>query len=554
MSETTKDTIYVDVDDEITDVIDKLKASKHKIVALVLPKRASMLQSTVNMRLLKRAAKDADKNTVLITSDHNLLPLAGAVGLHVAKSLQSKPVIPPIPRVDDSTETITPEETDKPLDSSKSIGELAATPAEVEGEEVIEVDNADLAAAGVAADDVDAKPSKPKKGLKIPNFERFRLKFFLIALALLLLVGGWLWAFVIAPKAKVTIKTDTSTVTSTQDFTAKTDAQSLDLTNNILPAKAKSLKKSDAQKVPATGQKNNGNKATGTMTVTNCINDGQKHTLPAGTTFTASGLNFVSTASVTLDPALYSGSSCRSADFGLSKNVAVTAAQGGDQYNLSARSYTCSVSGIIANGSAMTGGTTQIVKVVSDADIDAAKAKSASASGVAEELIAALKQDGYVGISDTLSNDNPNITTSPKVGEEATDVTVTIEINYTMVGVKESDLNQLIDNDVKKQIDTSKQAVLEHGLDKAIFRVTDKKSPTEIKVNLQTIATVGPQIDQNQLKKEIVGKKRGDIEQLISHRPGVKEVRVDYSPFWVLSTPKAAKKITIVIEPTNAQP
>jgi hypothetical protein len=93
----SKDTIYVDVDDEITSIIDKVENAEHKVVALVLPKRATSLQSIVNMKLLKRSADGADKNVVLITSEHALLPLAGAAGLHVAKNLQSRPEVPDAP-------------------------------------------------------------------------------------------------------------------------------------------------------------------------------------------------------------------------------------------------------------------------------------------------------------------------------------------------------------------------------------------------------------------------------------------------------------------------
>ncbi|MBX4201635.1 hypothetical protein KW803_01935, partial [Candidatus Saccharibacteria bacterium] len=93
----SKDVIYVDVDDEITSIIDKVENSPEKVVALVLPKRAASLQSTVNMKLLARSAKTAGKNPVLITSESSLMPLAGVAGLHVAKNLQSKPEIPDLP-------------------------------------------------------------------------------------------------------------------------------------------------------------------------------------------------------------------------------------------------------------------------------------------------------------------------------------------------------------------------------------------------------------------------------------------------------------------------
>ena len=89
-----KDTIYIDVEDEITAVIDKVVSSKHKIVAVVLPKRASVFQSIVNMKLLQKAAKNARKNLVLVTSDKAILSIAGTVGMFTAKTASSKPEIP----------------------------------------------------------------------------------------------------------------------------------------------------------------------------------------------------------------------------------------------------------------------------------------------------------------------------------------------------------------------------------------------------------------------------------------------------------------------------
>ena len=54
-----KDVIYIDVEDDITAIIGKVKTAKEKIVALVPPKRVGVLQSAVNLRLLGRAAEQA---------------------------------------------------------------------------------------------------------------------------------------------------------------------------------------------------------------------------------------------------------------------------------------------------------------------------------------------------------------------------------------------------------------------------------------------------------------------------------------------------------------
>ena len=106
MATTGKDVIYIDIDDEITAIIDKLRTSEARIVALVLPKRATVFQSSVNMKLLKKAADESKKRLVLITSEANLMPLASSIGLYVAKNLQSKPEIPLSPGLAATDETI----------------------------------------------------------------------------------------------------------------------------------------------------------------------------------------------------------------------------------------------------------------------------------------------------------------------------------------------------------------------------------------------------------------------------------------------------------------
>ena len=66
-----KDVVYIDIEDEITGIISKMKESKAKIVALVPPKRSTVLNSVVNLKLLKRAADDSKKRVVLITNERH---------------------------------------------------------------------------------------------------------------------------------------------------------------------------------------------------------------------------------------------------------------------------------------------------------------------------------------------------------------------------------------------------------------------------------------------------------------------------------------------------
>jgi hypothetical protein len=65
---------------------------------------------------------------------------------------------------------------------------------------------------------------------------------------------------------------------------------------------------------------------------------------------------------------------------------------------------------------------------------------------------------------------------------------------------------------------------------------------------MQTTVVAGPDIDTDALAKQVVGKKSGDAEKIIKAYPGVVDVTIHYSPFWVTSMPHGADQITIVIE------
>lgn len=558
MADPQKDTIYIDVDDEITSIIDKLRSSKQKIVALVLPKRATVFHSIVNMKLLKRAADESKKNLVLITSETGIIPLAGVVGLYVAKTPQSKPVIPPAPNTNEITESVSEDNVDDvELDKTAAVGALAGLPGD-DADETIEVDNADKSVTPA----VTGKKALNKK-LRIPNFEKFRLRLFLGVLAIIFLIVGWVYAAMILPKAKITIKTDTQSVTSNITLTTSPKAKDLQKVGNIVPAEVKEYKKTDATKVSTTGKKDNGIKATGTMTLTNCINDSQPHTVPAGTGFSSGSFTFITTADVTLSTSVYSGTTCRTdlaTSLGFRKDVPVVASQAGDQYNLSARSYTSPASlstssgSITAAGSNMSGGTSKITKVVAQSDVDGAKQKvlDQNLQPATAELINKLNTDGFTPIVDTFSNGNPVVTTTPNIGDEADEVNVSLTITYTMLGAKQSALKQLVEDDVNQHIDATKQTILDNGLAKAVFTILDKPPNGDVKVSMQTVALAGVQQDVNAIKKAVAGKKKGDTQTVITQRPGVKDVTINYSPFWVSSTPSKLSKITVIFEQSSS--
>jgi hypothetical protein len=562
-----KETIYVDVDDEITTIIDKVQNAKGKIVALVLPKRATVLQSIVNMKLLQRTAENANKNLVLVTTEAGLLPLAGSVGLHVADTPTSKPAIPAAP----AGPSDEPEDIDEPLDivdgtadgedsdfdaksaAGKPVGELAAAGAagriiDDEIDESIDLDDGEVPAAATAP-----KPKKNKK-LKVPNFDSFRKKIALAVLALVVLVVAWILAFVVLPHATVTIHTDSSTITSNIALGLDTSVKKLDPTDNAIPATAQSQQKTSTQTVPTTGQQNNGQKAQGTVRLSETVcapNLGQQPAdIPTGSSVTSGGNTYITQESASYSLSKFPNGNCAQYSTG---SITITALKGGADYNTSGATFS-GPNGATGSGSA-SGGTDDIVKIVAQSDIDSATSKitAADSSSIKQELLGALEAKGLKPVPSTFLAGTPQVTQSAQVGAAADNVTVTAVTTYTMLGVQKSDLKTLVDAKVMQQIDKSKQVILDDGIENASFTEQTPATATAATVSMHTKSVAGPHIDTASLKKQLAGKKSGDVKSFIEQTPGVTSVEVHYSPFWVSVVPKNTGKVTIQIDKTGKQ-
>ncbi len=556
-----KDVIYIDVDDEITSIIDKVQGSKQKIVALVLPKRMAALQSTVNMRLLKRSTDKASKNVVLITSEHALLPLAGVAGLHVAKNLQSAPEIPPSPRGDapvevGGSEAEVPEDSDEPVDDSaskidysKPVGELAAS-----SDDPIALDNDDdegdikSAAAGAVAVGAGKKAKKlsKAKGLKVPNFDRFRLIILLGGAAFIGLIIFIILGITVLPKAKITIKTSSTPVSLSTNLTASGTATALDTSKKIIPSVLKASDQTANQSVQATGQQNNGEKASGkvSMTAGACSADVPSD-VPAGVGISSSGSTFIMQERASFSPSV-SGGKCTYK----SNTVSVTAQTAGAKYNLpSGTSFT--VAGYpnvsAAASGAMSGGTDNNITILTQNDVDSAKAKISSADSdkFTKDFENQLGTDGYYVFASTLKVGDPATTASPAVGQPASSANVSVKITYTILAVKKDDLKTVISDALDKQIDKKKERLSDADPLQNLTVTVQNQDKANAILAISKDTTAVPIIDDNSVKTQAVGKKESEIRASLVNIPGVKEVDVHMSPFWVTKAPKVGK-ITVV--------
>ena len=539
-----KDVIYIDVEDDITNIVSKIKDSKARIVALVPPKRVGILQSAVNMRLLNRAAENAEKRIVLITGDQALSGLAAAARIPVAKTLQSRPEIAEIPAIDI-------DDGDDVIDGSEiPVGELAdrATPkARNKADDAID--------AAIAEDEKPSKPVKPAKPAgkgkpKVPDFNVFRKKLVLIGGGIVLFVLFMVWAIWFAPHATVVITAKTTTSTVDKSVTLKQDGK-VDAANNTIKSLRQEQKKELSVDFTPTGKKKVGEKASGTMHLVRTSVSSLTLTIPAGTSFSSGDYTFVST-----EPASLSGTSIGPG--GVIQSVAtvkVQATQVGSEYNLSSRSCSSNVSGFSAAGTAMSGGSSREVTVVSADDVAKAKVKlDAQKDTSLQSAVKALFPSSSIVINESYQEARSNPTPSVAVDHEASGtVQLKTTVTASMQGIDRSDMKQFLEDTLKKEIGSKKnQKIYNDGSNEVKFAQYSERN-NAVQVRLTANAKIGPEIDEHKVKEQVKGRNYGDVQSSLESIEGVQDVDTKFSPFWVRTVPNNDKHISIEFKLDNGR-
>ncbi len=548
-----KDVIYIDVDDDVTAIIGKIKKAKEKIVALVPPKRAGALQSAVNLRLLERMAKTDKKQIVLITSNVALIALAANAKIPVAKNLQSKPELAEVPAiiVDDGDDIIDGSElpvgdhanTVKVKDGTK-VGAASAARSEAIDTTDLDIDGETATAATVIA---KTAPKKAKNRPKIPNFDSFRKKLFFGIGGGVALVALLIWMFVFAPAASVIITASTSPQPVSANVklggTAATDFKS-----GVVTSVSQQEKKDVVVEFEATGQKDVGEKATGAARISKLAQEA--YGVPAGTRLTgAGGKVFVTDAAVTIPAA----TACFPSFCAGSVNVDVTASASGTDYN--------NVSGGVTGPDGITGsfqgstsgGTSKISKVVSASDIERAQGQLIGQS-TDEEKKALTKKftNGEIVIDSSFVVERAAAVSAPAVDQEAADgkAKLTVATTFTIQAVPKSELDSYLKASLESKINKDEQKIYSTGIDKASLS-NFRKDGESLLATVNATGRVGPQINEDEIKTQVKGMKYGEAQQSLEAIDGIKAVDVQFSYFWVRTIPNNTDKIKIEFKVEN---
>lgn len=534
-----KDVIYIDAEDDITAVIGKIKASKESIIALVPPKRNGLFQSAVNMRLLARISKQSQKRVVIITNDATLGGLAGLAGIPVAKNLQTKPEIvdTPILKIDGGEDVI---------DGNKlAVGDLSET-GRSDKDRLKESAVAEIALGHSNDKDKTGHSSARQsiKASKVPDFKNFRKRFIFIGLGAVVLIGTLVWAIWFAPRATIDIVAKTSKVSINERVSLDANAATNSDTG-VVRALSQSQETELSVEFNATGQKNDGDKAKGTVRLSTSYIGNLGLTIPANSQITStSGEVFTTDRSVTFSIDNWTGVS-----------VGVTARSAGASSN-GARG---SISGLPpqVSGSfvdATTGGTDKMVSVVSQSDLDKAleSLSSKKADGLQTTLAGSFGSSA-ISIEDSFSESRSDPVSSVQVDQVAAgSVSLKTTVRATMLAVDRADIDSFLSGIVKKEIsDKQSQKIYNNGTDTVNFSQF-QTSNGDYSVSLTAEAIVGPTIKEDTVKEQAKGLRYGDIQTKLESIPGIDSVDTQFWPFWVRSVPNDVSRIEVKFSVSNA--
>lgn len=301
-----KKVLFTEIDDEITGIYDKLKKYKMKNIYLVIPKRAILFQSVVNLRILKRKSEELNKNIYIITNDSNGAQLAQRAGFTVFDKLEGNEHPSLVSgKLQDDKLKITPleasinsyeDDTPTRLKSKKiSIAELIRKSKKPE-------------TARPKISNVKKKTKKRKEKNKYvlvsPNRQALTI---LITISVLVLI---LITYIALPGATIKLTPKSDTVSASANITladADANASYLDThPQNVIPSFPVEVTMQKKITYNTTGNKFEGKNATGTITIINTT--GREWPLVEQTRFqTEDGLVFRIQNPVTVPAASLSG-------------------------------------------------------------------------------------------------------------------------------------------------------------------------------------------------------------------------------------------------------
>lgn len=552
--------IYLEPDEEITSVIDKIKNSKTNNIGLVVPREATILQSVVNLRLLSREAGFLGKDIAIVTTDRIGQNLASQVGLVVYNSIEEqKPkFVPPPPKPEPSEVIeIDAKEISKlnrrpPADVSvhhfqekrKEKSFLPSKPFEINPAKNSAFKIAKEKSSGFS--ELSTLPSATQKAKDIKIFKK--LLWPIIAILLILI---FIATYLLLPKAEVIVYVPSDNYPKTLPLSVSREVKKADLVSSTVPGTLIEASADKEEKFSTTGKKTIGDKAHGTIAIENHL-DSNGHAFGAGTKLSSSSKTFLLKQAVTVPGAGVSGGNIVPGSI----KVDIEAENPGAEYNVKAGRFT--ILGLPANqqegiyGNAtdvMTGGMSKEVQVVSASDYNDAKNKLITALATTVDADFAKKTKDQKILDKAILKPEPQVTSSANIDQEAADFTMKVTYKEQVMIFDITSVKDFLMEVLQTGAPADKMIGIPN--DESLGLAVDKTDYDKGVLNLtaNVAAKISPKIDTEKLSKAITGKSRSEAINYLQSQTGIQKAEVNLWPvIWFKKLPILESKIKVRIE------
>ncbi|MFA5829496.1 MAG: hypothetical protein WC843_03305 [Candidatus Gracilibacteria bacterium] len=570
-----KKVIYIEIDDEVTQIYDRLKQLRMKNIYIVAPKRAIIFQSIINLRILKRKAEDLGKNIYIITNDLNGVHLATQIGLTVydkleghehpslvsGKFLEDQQNITPlkasINALDDDAPT---RQTERKL----SISEMIRT-GKRKGLAIIAKN---LSLKKQKKDAAKKGDDKGKLVLVAPNRQA------LIALIVVSLIILLTITYIALPGSTLHLTPKSNVLeTSVNIILADVDLNQGELDTHPvheIPSYTITTTIKKAMTYQATGKNFQGQNATGVITVINASN--QPWPLIANTRFqTSENLVFRSQKYVTV-PA-QNGNTPGTIDIpvvadpldAMNQVIGERGNVGPTKFFLPGLSADNQKKLYAENKTNMTGGKTIVNKQIAKEDLAAAQAKmqadlKASAQVELQSVINKQNNQQKTNLvlltdSKAIQSGDAKVTIPPNLeGQKLDSFDVQGEITVSGVAYDQTEMMNMLKSELKLKKNPEKRLV--HIDDNSLtYRVVDidaVNKKVKITATIKGIEEfeISPEKENGarlikKIKEHVVGKDIKEARDYIQNLPEIDKVKVDSWPAWAPTMPSVPDNIRI---------
>ncbi len=535
--------IYIEEDEEITSVVDKIKNVEEKDIELIFPKKSPLIRSIVNLKILKRQSESLEKNITVSTSDVIGKALAQRAKLNISNKGKIKTPIKTEKKERASSINV-PEEV-----LTKNIEKLKKVPTP-------EINKPDYTKIRKEAKQKKIETLKERfqkrqksKLVLLPSFTGKILIIFFIACFII----GMISVIFFLPQATVLVSPKTEPFSHSLETTLVKDSEKANPSEKIISYEVTSSQKSsEAKTFPATGERDIGQKAKGQIIIYNKYSSSSQP-LVASTRFIAdSGELYRLTQDIEIPGAKIKEGQTVSGRI----TATIEADEAGEEYNLESETP-FTIPGLspekqedikAASLDPISGGDSRKINIITSEDLK--KAKELLLEEIVQKTVEDLTEkvpEGKTIIKGAIKNEIIDSETNGEEDKETKDFKMSITAKSSVPIVSREELNKILFDDAKNFLPKNKK-LLDENFDDGIEyeKELENTEEGEIKLKISLNKKIFTEINQEEIRKNISGKDTIETKEYLMTNPYIYKAEIMLWPFWVKKVPRIKNKIKII--------